>query len=205
MDRSRIEPDAAAPRPRPSFTIASSPAPAHVVSRRGGQPRRAGRSRIFAAKLEKSARPEKLGLRGLPDAVACAQYHYLSNHVGGVKVEFIPRATAVLGPLSATTLIRRRRDLRHPERGLARCYAAGTATTASCRQSEAGFVCTKQIARRSAGTPRGFATGARPRARLPTSAPVSRRRTPTSTRRGRRCPRARFPAGARLQGLSQLR
>jgi hypothetical protein len=31
---------------------------------------------------------EKLGLRGLPDAVACAQYHYLSNAMGGVKVEY---------------------------------------------------------------------------------------------------------------------
>ena len=26
---------------------------------------------------------DKLGLRGLPDAVACAQYHYLSNALGG--------------------------------------------------------------------------------------------------------------------------
>ncbi|TNE35111.1 MAG: hypothetical protein EP348_09670 [Alphaproteobacteria bacterium] len=32
---------------------------------------------------------EKLGLTGLPDAVACAQYHYLSNGVGGVPVEYI--------------------------------------------------------------------------------------------------------------------
>ena len=32
---------------------------------------------------------DKLGLRGLPDAVACAQYHYLSNALGGVKVEWI--------------------------------------------------------------------------------------------------------------------
>ncbi len=35
---------------------------------------------------------EKLGLSGLPDAVACAQYHYLSNHVGGVGVVFIPES-----------------------------------------------------------------------------------------------------------------
>ena len=35
---------------------------------------------------------EKLGLRGLPDAVACAQYHYLSNDVGGVRVEYIPES-----------------------------------------------------------------------------------------------------------------
>jgi hypothetical protein len=32
---------------------------------------------------------DKLGLRGLPDAVACAAYHYLSNAVGGVGVEFV--------------------------------------------------------------------------------------------------------------------
>jgi hypothetical protein len=31
----------------------------------------------------------KLGLSGLPDAVACAQYHYLSNSVGGVGVEYM--------------------------------------------------------------------------------------------------------------------
>jgi len=32
---------------------------------------------------------KKLGLEKLPHAVACAQYHYLSNQVGGVKVEYI--------------------------------------------------------------------------------------------------------------------
>jgi hypothetical protein len=31
----------------------------------------------------------KLGLESLPHAVACAQYHYLSNQVGGVKVEYV--------------------------------------------------------------------------------------------------------------------
>lgn len=31
----------------------------------------------------------KLGLEGLPDAVACAQYHVISNSVGGVPVEYI--------------------------------------------------------------------------------------------------------------------
>lgn len=34
----------------------------------------------------------KLGLRGLPDAVAAAQYHYLSNRIGGVSVEFMPES-----------------------------------------------------------------------------------------------------------------
>jgi hypothetical protein len=31
----------------------------------------------------------KLGLEDMPDAVACAAYHYLSNSVGGVSVEFM--------------------------------------------------------------------------------------------------------------------
>ena len=34
----------------------------------------------------------KLGLTELPDAVACAQYHYLSNHLGGVGVVWIPES-----------------------------------------------------------------------------------------------------------------
>ncbi len=32
---------------------------------------------------------DKLGLSGLPDAVACAQYHVLSNSIGGVPVEYM--------------------------------------------------------------------------------------------------------------------
>jgi hypothetical protein len=32
---------------------------------------------------------DKLGLAGLPAAVASAQYHYLSNLIGGVRVEYI--------------------------------------------------------------------------------------------------------------------
>jgi hypothetical protein len=32
---------------------------------------------------------DKLGLKGMPDAVACAAYHYLSNSIGGVSVEFM--------------------------------------------------------------------------------------------------------------------
>jgi hypothetical protein len=35
---------------------------------------------------------EKLGLAGMPDAVACAAYHYLANSVGGVRVEFMPES-----------------------------------------------------------------------------------------------------------------
>jgi hypothetical protein len=32
----------------------------------------------------------KLGLHDLPPAVACARYHYLSNRIGGVDVEYVP-------------------------------------------------------------------------------------------------------------------
>ena len=35
---------------------------------------------------------EKLGLTGLPDAVACAKYHVLSNAIGGVAVEYLPES-----------------------------------------------------------------------------------------------------------------
>jgi hypothetical protein len=35
---------------------------------------------------------EKLGLTGLPAAVACARYHYLSNRIGGVEVEYMPES-----------------------------------------------------------------------------------------------------------------
>ena len=33
---------------------------------------------------------KKLGLDTLPHAVACAQYHYFSNALGGVKTQFVP-------------------------------------------------------------------------------------------------------------------
>jgi len=32
---------------------------------------------------------DKLGLTGMPDAVACAAFHYLANRIGGVNVEFM--------------------------------------------------------------------------------------------------------------------
>ncbi len=35
---------------------------------------------------------KKLGLDSLPHAVACAQYHYFSNALGGVKTEYMPES-----------------------------------------------------------------------------------------------------------------
>jgi hypothetical protein len=63
-----------------------------VVTRRGSASAAEMVFRIFRRQQLEKFLPglDKLGLRALPAAVACAQYHYLSNHVGGVKVEFIP-------------------------------------------------------------------------------------------------------------------
>jgi hypothetical protein len=35
---------------------------------------------------------KKLGLDGLPHPIACAQYHYFSNALGGVKTEYMPES-----------------------------------------------------------------------------------------------------------------
>jgi hypothetical protein len=95
MDRTRVEPDAA--------SLQATAELYHrwltglllmVVSRRGAAAAAELVFRIFRRQQLEKFLPglEKLGLRGLPHAVACAQYHYLSNHVGGVKVEFIPES-----------------------------------------------------------------------------------------------------------------
>src|ERR1700754_2434062 len=62
-----------------------------LVSRKGTE---AAREFIFAhfrrQHLEKFKDGlTKLGLNRLPDAVACAQYHYFSNALGGVKTEYM--------------------------------------------------------------------------------------------------------------------
>lgn len=50
--------------------------------------------RLFRHQQTKRFLPglQKLGLEGLPDAVACAQYHYLSNFLGTVHVEYMYEA-----------------------------------------------------------------------------------------------------------------
>ncbi len=47
--------------------------------------------RLFRRQQQKTLLPgiEKLGLGHLPDAVKCAQYHYLSNQIGDVNVEYM--------------------------------------------------------------------------------------------------------------------
>jgi len=62
-----------------------------VASRRGSADASELLFRIFRRQHLATFLPglEKLGLTGLPDAVACAQYHYLSNQIGGVRVEYM--------------------------------------------------------------------------------------------------------------------
>jgi hypothetical protein len=62
-----------------------------VVSRRGTDDAAELVFRLFRRQQLEKFLPglDKLGLRGLPHAVACAQYHYLSNDLGGVRVEYV--------------------------------------------------------------------------------------------------------------------
>lgn len=62
-----------------------------VVTRRGRDDAAELMFRVFRHQHHDKFLPglQKLGLAGLPDAVAAAGYHYLSNRIGGVKVEFM--------------------------------------------------------------------------------------------------------------------
>ena len=61
-----------------------------LVTRRGEDQAAEFVFRLFRRQHLEKFRPglAKLGLDRLPHAVACAQYHYLSNQVGGVKTEY---------------------------------------------------------------------------------------------------------------------
>ncbi|NYT61857.1 hypothetical protein H0A66_05915 [Alcaligenaceae bacterium] len=90
---------------------------------------------------------EKLGLQGLPPAVAAARYHYLSNAIGGVHVEYMeesPKKVWVRYP-----------PPRWAWHGTAVCAIPGEASRAmllgwhahngvSLGTQRLGFVCTKQ-------------------------------------------------------------
>ena len=62
-----------------------------VVSRRGAADAAELVFAVFRRQQQALFLPglRKLGLEGQPHAVACAQYHYLSNAIGGVSVEWI--------------------------------------------------------------------------------------------------------------------
>jgi hypothetical protein len=62
-----------------------------LVSRRGGTDAARWVHAVFRHQHHEKflSSFEKLGLTGMPHAVACAAYHYLSNSIGGVAVEFM--------------------------------------------------------------------------------------------------------------------
>ncbi|MDH1473377.1 hypothetical protein N5F13_02640 [Comamonas thiooxydans] len=66
----------------------------YTVSRKGSDKATELVYEIFCRQRREKFLPglQKLGIDKLPHAVAAAQYHYLSNHIGGVSVEFMPEA-----------------------------------------------------------------------------------------------------------------
>ncbi len=120
-----------------------------VVTRRGAGAAAEFVFRVFRRQQQQRflAGLEKLGLAHLPPAVAAAQYHYLSNWIGGVAVEYIYETD-------------RKAWIRYPPprwiwRGTAICGVPGEVSRAMLRGWHAnngvvlgnpnlGFVCTKQ-------------------------------------------------------------
>ena len=120
-----------------------------VVTRRGTADAAEFVFRVFRRQQQERFLPglEKLGLTGLPPAVAAAQYHYLSNWIGGVCVEYMVESD-------------RKAWIRYPPprwiwRGTAICAVPGEVSRAMLRGWHAnngvslgnpklGFVCTKQ-------------------------------------------------------------
>jgi hypothetical protein len=120
-----------------------------VVTRRGTADAAELVFQIFRRQQQERFLPglAKLGLSRLPPAVAAAQYHYLSNWIGGVSVEYIHEND-------------RKAWIRYPPprwiwRGTAICAVPGEVSRAMLRGWHAhngvalgndrlGFVCTKQ-------------------------------------------------------------
>jgi hypothetical protein len=120
-----------------------------VVTRRGTADAAEFVFRVFRRQQQERFLPglEKLGLSQLPPAVAAAQYHYLSNWIGGVSVEYMYESD-------------RKAWIRYPPprwiwRGTAICAVPGEVSRAMLQGWHAnngvalgnprlGFVCTKQ-------------------------------------------------------------
>jgi hypothetical protein len=120
-----------------------------VVTRRGTADAAEFVFRVFRRQQQERFLPglEKLGLSHLPPAVAAAQYHYLSNWIGGVPVEYMYETD-------------RKAWIRYPPprwiwKGTAICGVPGEVSRAMLRGWHAnngvslgnpnlGFVCTKQ-------------------------------------------------------------
>src|SRR5512142_451237 len=97
-----------------------------VVTRRGTPQASEFVFRVFRRQQQERFLPglRKLGIANLPPAVAAAQYHYLSNWIGGVHVEYIYESD-------------RKAWVRYPP---PRWIWKGTAT-AACRAKSLGRCC----------------------------------------------------------------
>jgi hypothetical protein len=120
-----------------------------VVTRRGTPAAAEFLFRVFRRQQQERFLPglDKLGLSHLPPAVAAAQYHYLSNGIGGVGVEYMYESD-------------RKAWIRYPPprwiwKGTAICGVPGEVSCAMLRgwhanngvalgNAKLGFVCTKQ-------------------------------------------------------------
>jgi len=120
-----------------------------VVTRRGTREAAEFMFRVFRRQQQERFLPglKKLGIDHLPPAVAAAQYHYLSNWIGGVHVEYMFESD-------------RKACIRYPPprwawKGTAICGIPGEVSRAMLRGWHAnngvalgdlrlGFVCTKQ-------------------------------------------------------------
>jgi hypothetical protein len=120
-----------------------------VVTRRGTADAAEFVFRVFRRQQQERFLPglDKLGLKHLPLAVAAAQYHYLSNWIGGVSVEYMYESD-------------RKAWIRYPPprwiwKGTAICGVPGEVSRAMLRgwhanngvalgDTRLGFVCTKQ-------------------------------------------------------------
>jgi hypothetical protein len=120
-----------------------------VVTRRGAADAAEFVFRVFRRQQQERFLPglKKLGIDHLPPAVAAAQYHYLSNWIGGVHVEYMVESD-------------RKAWIRYPPprwiwKGTAICGVPGEVSRAMLRGWHAnngvalhhlnlGFVCTKQ-------------------------------------------------------------
>jgi hypothetical protein len=120
-----------------------------IVTRRGTREAAEFMFRVFRRQQQERFLPglKKLGIDHLPPAVAAAQYHYLSNWIGGVHVEYMVESD-------------RKAWIRYPPprwawKGTAICGIPGEVSQAMLRGWHAnngvalgnlnlGFVCTKQ-------------------------------------------------------------
>ena len=76
---------------------------------------------------------EKLGLQDTPAAIACAKYHYFSNQLGGVSVEYLeesPKKAWIRYPPPVGSGQAQRSALSRPML-IARCYTDGMRIMAS--------------------------------------------------------------------------